>query len=42
MIEGRPERAQAERAAAQQIPVEGFDVAEIKNQAMSFGDGAVV
>lgn len=41
-IEGALKRREAKRAVAEQVPVESFNVAEIKNDAMAFGNGAIV
>jgi len=42
LIEGGMKGAQTEGAPRKQIPVKGFDVADVEYDAMSFGDGPVV
>jgi len=42
VIERRIEGAQTEGSTAEEVPVERLDVAQIKNEAMAFGYGAVV
>jgi hypothetical protein len=42
LIEGRVKRLQPKAALRQQIPIEGFDVTNIKNNAMPLGNRAVV
>jgi len=42
LIERRVKAAQAKGPLAQKVPVKGFDVAEIKNNAMPFGNGPFV
>ena len=41
LVEFRMERLDAEGLAGNQIPVEGFQMAQIEDQAMAFGDGAI-
>jgi len=42
LIEGFVERAQTESALRKEVPVKGFDVAKVKNDAVALRDGPVV
>src|SRR5215469_11086783 len=42
LIEGSMEGPQAKSALRKKVPVKGFDVAQVKNEAVALGDGPVV
>src|SRR5215468_8787691 len=42
LIEGGIERSKPKSTTAQKIPIESVHMAEIKNQAVAFGDGTIV